>query len=252
MAWYVTSAIEALAEHGERVALSYRGRDIRYGELLADVYRTARALRRHGLGRGDGLDGLTMGKVADRLGVRTASLYWHVRDKEALLDLLSDAVWSAHDLSGHVVPGDWRASLVAIMRSMRRHMLSYRDSARLFAGRFTTGRGQLRNMETLLGVLRAAGLSNRDAAYMAFVLSTFLIGFVGGEQAPLSAAVSAGRSPRSYLDDLRVRFAALPAEEFPHVVELAGELTAPDLDGRFDFALDRLVASVEALSGPRS
>jgi len=122
-----------------------------------------------------------------------------------------------------------------------------RDSSRLYAGRFTTGPGQLRNIESILVVLRRAGLSNRDAAYMAFLLSTFLIGFVGGEQAPLSAAVSAGRSPRSYLDELRDRFAGLPPETFPHVVDMAADLTAPDLDSRFEFALDRLLDSIEAL-----
>src|SRR5262245_12384043 len=55
MAWYVSSAIEALTEHRERTALSYRGRTVRYGELLDDVYRKAHALRRNGLRRGDGL-----------------------------------------------------------------------------------------------------------------------------------------------------------------------------------------------------
>ncbi|SDM30014.1 TetR/AcrR family transcriptional regulator [Allokutzneria albata] len=197
----------------------------------------------------EGLDGLTMGRVAERLGVRTASLYWHVRNKEELLDLLVDAVAAAHDLSRHVDPEDWRASLVAIMRAMRRHMLGYRDSSRLFAGRFTTGPGQLRYIETILGVLRGAGLSNRDTAYTVFLLSTFLIGFVGREQAPLSAAVSAGLSPRSYLDDLGVRLAALPPESFPHIVDLAADLVAPDLDSRFEFALDRLLDGVEALRG---
>jgi AcrR family transcriptional regulator len=207
--------------------------------------------------RAEGLDRLTMGRVADRLGVRTASLYWHVRDKEALLDLLTDAVSAAYDLSRHVDPGDWRGSLAAMVREMRRHLLGYRDSARLFAGRFSPGRAQLRNIEAMLGVLRGAGLSDRDAAYMVFVLSTFVIGFVGGEQAPLSAAVSAGRSARAHLDELGGRFAALPVDEFPHVVALSAELTAPDLDGRFEFALERLLAGIEALrvsdpGGPRS
>lgn len=204
----------------------------------------------------EGLDGLTMGKVAARLEVRTASLYWHVRNKEELLDQLANAVAGSYDLSRHVTPDDWRTSLTDVLHAMRRHMLTHRDSARLFAGRFSTGTGQLRNIETILGVLRAAGLSKRDAAYMTFVLSTFLIGFVGGEQAPLSAAVSAGRSPRAHLEELHGQLAALPKDEFPHTVDLAAEMTEPDLDGRFEFALARLLDSVAALSGdqhaPRS
>jgi len=55
MAWYVTSAIDALGDYGDRIALSHRGRDIRYRELRDDVYRTANGLRQHGLTRGDGL-----------------------------------------------------------------------------------------------------------------------------------------------------------------------------------------------------
>ncbi|MCO5997531.1 TetR/AcrR family transcriptional regulator C-terminal domain-containing protein [Actinoallomurus rhizosphaericola] len=46
------------------------------------------------------------------------------------------------------------------------------------------------------------------------------------------------------------RLAALPADEFPHTVALAGDLTAPDLDTRFEFALDRLLDGIAAL--PRS
>jgi TetR/AcrR family tetracycline transcriptional repressor len=199
----------------------------------------------------EGLDGLTMARVADRLEVRTASLYWHVRNKEELLDLLADAMFAALDLSRHVQPDHWRASLTTIMRAMRRHLLGYRDSARLVTGRFTTGTGQLRNIEAMLGVLRDAGLSNRDTAYMTVLLTTFLIGFVGGEQAPLSAAVSAGRSARDHLDTIHNQFAALPQDEFPHTVELAADMTEPDLDSRFEFALDRLLDGVTALRNGR-
>ncbi|MEV5707296.1 hypothetical protein [Actinoallomurus sp. NPDC052274] len=47
--------------------------------------------------------------------------------------------------------------------------------------------------------------------------------------------------------DLRDRLAALPAGEFPHIVALAGDLTAPDLGTRFEFALDRLLDGIAAL-----
>ncbi|MEV0403316.1 TetR/AcrR family transcriptional regulator [Actinoallomurus sp. NPDC050550] len=198
----------------------------------------------------EGLDGLTMNKVAARLDVHAASLYWHVRNKEELLDLLADAVADVPDLPAYD-GDDWRAGLSEIMRAMRRHLLGRRDSARLLSGRFAAGRGQLRTVEAVLGALRGAGLSDRDTAYALYLLTTFLIGFVGGEQAPLSAAVAAGRPPRSYLDDLRDRLAALPADEFPHTVALAGDLTAPDLDTRFEFALDRLLDGIAALPQDR-
>lgn len=198
----------------------------------------------------EGLDGLTMGRVADRMGVRAASLYWHVRGKEELLDLLADAIAAAHDLAPYVDPRDWRGSLAAVIRAMRRHLLGYRDSGRLLAGRFATGPGQLRNIEIVLGVLRGAGLSGRDASYALFLLVTFVLGFVGGEQAPLSSAVSAGQTARSYLDGLRSRLAELPPDQFPRTVELADELTAPNLDSRFEFGLGCLLDGIAALPSP--
>src|SRR5207253_1170265 len=94
------------------------------------------------------------------------------RNKEELLDLLADAVADVPDLP--LYDGDdWRAGLSEIMRALRRHLLAYRDSARLLSGRFAAGRGQLRMVEAVLGALRGGGLSDRDTAYALYLLTTF-------------------------------------------------------------------------------
>jgi TetR/AcrR family tetracycline transcriptional repressor len=62
---------------------------------------------------------------------------------------------------------------------------------------------------------------------------------------------SAGRSARGHLDTIHNQFAALPKEEFPHTVELAAEMTEPDLDSRFEFAINRLLDGVAALRNGR-
>ncbi|HEY4460962.1 MAG TPA: TetR/AcrR family transcriptional regulator C-terminal domain-containing protein [Pseudonocardiaceae bacterium] len=67
-----------------------------------------------------------------------------------------------------------------------------------------------------------------------------------GERGRLSASVADGQTPRDYLDELRDRFAALPVEEYPTTVELAAELTEPDLDTRFEFALTCLLDGIQA------
>ncbi|SDM30039.1 AMP-binding protein [Allokutzneria albata] len=77
-AWYVSSAIEALATHKGKIALSYRGHDLGYSELLADVYRTARALRRSGLRRGDGL-ALVAGNRPEAFVIRFAAFLLGLR-----------------------------------------------------------------------------------------------------------------------------------------------------------------------------
>lgn len=197
-----------------------------------------------------GLDALTMTRVADRLGIKAASLYWHVRDKEQLLDLLADALGGMLDLSMFADPGDWRGSLAAMLRAMRRHLLTHRDAARVMHGRFVAGPGQLRNIEVMLAVLREAGFDKRATTYAVFLLTTFLAGFVTGERGRLSAAVADGQTPRDYLDELRDRFTALPVEQYPTTVDLAAELTEPDLDTRFEFALTCLLDGIEARRQP--
>lgn len=197
-----------------------------------------------------GLDALTMARVAERLEVKAASLYWHVRGKEELLDLLADALAGMIDLSAFADPDDWRASLAAMLRAMRRHLSAHRDAARVVHGRFVGGPGQLRNIEVMLAVLRGAGFDRRATAYAVYLLTSFLAGFVSGERGQLSAPVAGGRPPRDYLDELRDRFAALPADRFPTTVELAAELTEPDLDSRFEFALTCLLDGIAATRRP--
>jgi TetR/AcrR family tetracycline transcriptional repressor len=194
----------------------------------------------------DGLDAVTMRGLAAELGVRAASLYRYVRNKDELLDALADEQFAGIDLTRYV-QDDWRAALTAMATALRRHLLARRDAARLIAGRFTTGPHSLRNIEALLTVLRGAGLSDHDAAFAAYTCVTSLFGFVAAEQNRLSAEVAAGMAPREYLDRLAGRLRAMPADRYPNVVALAGELTAPDLAARFDFAMARLLAGIDAL-----
>lgn len=196
----------------------------------------------------DGLDALTMRKVADDIGVRAASLYWYVRDKDELLDLLADELLAGLDARSPVDPADWRGSLAGLLREMRGHLLGRRDSARLLAGRFTTGPNRLRWLEAMLGVLRSAGLGPHDNAYACYFLTVTVLGFVANEQAPLSAEVRNGMPAREFLDGLRDRLAELPAAEYPNTVAHAEQLTGPDLACRFDFAVDRMLDAIEALA----
>src|SRR5262245_2554362 len=78
-----------------------------------------------------GLDELTMRRLAERLGVKAASLYRHVRDKDELLVLLGD------EISGEIPlvrpSGTWRQQLIKMAWNVRRGLLAHRDAARLLA-----------------------------------------------------------------------------------------------------------------------
>ncbi|MFJ5232357.1 TetR/AcrR family transcriptional regulator C-terminal domain-containing protein [Kitasatospora sp. NPDC088391] len=193
----------------------------------------------------DGLAGLSMRKVAAELGVKAASLYWHVRSKEDLLDLLVDAIVA----EGEAPPreGDWRAQYLEYGRRYRALLLARRDAARIVAGRLTTGPTVLAVLEDQLDRLRAAGFADADAAMAAYLLSAYVQGFVLQEQSPLSAAEAAGAGRGDVARAAGRSFRALPAATYPNLVALAEDLTDPDMDTRFEFGLHRLADGLATL-----
>jgi TetR/AcrR family transcriptional regulator, tetracycline repressor protein len=133
-----------------------------------------------------GLDGLTMRSLAERLGVRAASLYWHLRDKDELADLLVEAINA--ELPDPTPGLPWRQQLEEQAWAWRQVLLRHRDAARLAMGRFVVRPVTLRRIEMVLATLRQAGLTPEDTANAAYLVSNFVPGFVAEETAPRPAA----------------------------------------------------------------
>jgi TetR/AcrR family transcriptional regulator, tetracycline repressor protein len=190
-----------------------------------------------------GVEGLSMRRLAERLGVKAASLYWHVRNKEELLGLLADEICAGVreprlDLS-------WREKLETLVRENRRVLLGHRDAARILAGTVPTGPNRLRLAETMLGTLIGAGFSRRDVVRAAFLLTDYATHFVAEETRFASVGKAHGSSDKEKLARVRRHFEALPEDEYPLAVSLAGYLTDPDADGRFEFGLEALLDGLE-------
>ncbi|MET9886992.1 TetR/AcrR family transcriptional regulator C-terminal domain-containing protein [Streptomyces sp. NPDC006430] len=196
----------------------------------------------------EGINGLSMRKVATELGVKAASLYWHVRNKEQLLDLLTDALMA--DAEPPPREGDWRTQFRAYCIRYRSHLLGKRDAARVVAGRLAPGPHLLRLMEDQLDRLRTAGFNDADAALITYLLGAYVQGFVLQEQAPIAASETTGTSRRDVAVSVGDRFRALPPETFPNLVALAGDLTDPSMEARFTFGLERLLDGMAALLDP--
>jgi TetR/AcrR family tetracycline transcriptional repressor len=130
-----------------------------------------------------GVDGLTTRKLADRLGVQQPALYWHFKNKRALLDALAEAMLAENHL--HSKPredDDWRSFLTGNAGSFRRALLAYRDGALIHAGTRPSG-PQMETAEAQLHFLCAAGFSASDAIYALMTLSHFTVGAVLEQQA---------------------------------------------------------------------
>ena len=195
-----------------------------------------------------GLDGLSMRRLADKLGVKAASVYWHVRDKEELLDLVFDRVIGEVEVP-NPDPLRWQEQVWEVARRMRRVTNSHRDVARIQLGRFPIGPNALVFSEGLLAILRAAGLPNRASAYFAALLPMYVSAFSLEEASGLKTPGGDEALPEKVLEEIRDYFASLPAKSFANLSALAGEVTRGDPDDRFEFGLELLLDGLERRLG---
>jgi AcrR family transcriptional regulator len=176
----------------------------------------------------DGLDAVSMRRVAAELGTGAASLYRYVDNREDLLDLMTDAVGAEYDLAGPT--GDWQADLVAVAEQMRAIMLRHPWLAGLLPVRSPLGPNGLALLEYVLTVL-AGHPAATSAKIEAFALMTAIAAlFVQAEAAGDSAvrqrnaaflqhAVSSGERPElaRLLADSRPE-PADPADRFAQIL----------------------------------
>lgn len=123
----------------------------------------------------EGPDGLTMRALAERLGVKAASLYNHVDSKDALVDAVSELVNEEIDHTP-LADADWRAGLTAYARGYRAVFLRHPNTIALLARRRVEATRALRGYDALLALLDRAGLTAADAAEVAAALDYLVLG----------------------------------------------------------------------------
>jgi AcrR family transcriptional regulator len=134
----------------------------------------------------DGLDGLAMRGLAERLDVKAASLYWHVRDRDELLELLAESI--LEKVGPPSAAAGWRAAVVATCESLRRQTARHKDAGRVLleAPEVVRRSGAFGDVQAQL---ERAGLSHADAAEVAFMAMTYVI---SGETANEEPQMKAG------------------------------------------------------------
>jgi TetR/AcrR family transcriptional regulator, tetracycline repressor protein len=133
-----------------------------------------------------GLDGLSLRRLAQELGVQAPALYWHFRSKRELLDHLADVIAQESQPRSRPAAGQtWDQWLLERAHAQRRALLAHRDSVRAMAGNRPT-ETSLAAIEEILDVLCAAGFTPGQALRSLMTLSAYVGGFVLEEQAERS------------------------------------------------------------------
>jgi AcrR family transcriptional regulator len=186
----------------------------------------------------DGLDAVTLRRVAAAWNVTPMALYWHFKDKDALLDALVERILSEVDLTANG-KADLRTVMTALLRVLRAHPAL----AEITPIRFMRTDAGIDLAERVIALLRAEGHSPVAAAQLSIILLNALIGLVIRQPGDPAAADPALRE--SLLTAKRARLKSLSPQNYPHLTETADFfLGLPDEHEYYERGLTMLLDGV--------
>ncbi|MEU6350018.1 TetR/AcrR family transcriptional regulator [Streptomyces sp. NPDC047072] len=185
-----------------------------------------------------GLDGLSLRAIAKELDVKAPALYWHFKDKQALLDEMATEMYRRMVADTALDPADtWRERLLKSNRGLRTALLGYRDGAKVFSGSRFTGIEHAREMEETLRVFTAAGFTIAQAVRATSTSYFYTLGFVTEEQ---GVKPMPGERREGFDVEDRARLMA----DFP-LSAAAGAEIFEDYDHHYEEGLALLVEGIE-------
>ena len=193
----------------------------------------------------DGIESLSMRKLADELGVAAMSLYHYVPNKERLLDGMVDIVFGEIELPTTDV--DWKTAMRRRAISTREALNRHRWAVGLMEGRTSHGPANLSLHNAVLGCLRAAGFSLEMTVHAYSVQDAYIYGFAlqeTGHDARERGRLRCGGAAA----DARVRRPCW--HDYPHLVEVVGGYVAKsgyDYATEFLFGLDLILDGLDRL-----
>jgi len=190
----------------------------------------------------EGVDGLSMRRLAGVLDAGAMSLYHYVASKEELLDAMIDVVFE--EITPPPEEADWQSAMRQEAVSTRDVLARHPWAISLMESRTSPGPANLRHREAVTSCLRRAGFSVITATHANWVLNGYVYGY----------ALQAASLPFDTADELAgmmedVYLPQLPPEQFPYLNESAAGLIAAGYDPseEFMFGLDLVLAALEPL-----
>jgi len=189
-----------------------------------------------------GIESLTMRRLAEALGVEAMTLYYHVANKEDILDGLADIAVSEIEVpsSGEV----WKAAMRRRAISAREMLARHPWAGGLIESRTHPSPARSRYPEAVIGSLRQAGFSVEMALHAFFTLDSYVYGFAVQEQNLPSG------TPEELAGMAETILTALPAHQYPYLNEVIVDHVLKvgfDYSDEFEFGLDLILDGLEKL-----
>jgi AcrR family transcriptional regulator len=184
-----------------------------------------------------GLERLTLRLLGRQLKVQAATLYWHFKSKQELIDEMATLVLAQG--ASQLVPArqstDWTAWAAGFGMGLRKTLLACRDGARMVAGSGLTNTEFMKATEQIAAKFVDSGFTVRQTVVILSTVYNFTLSFVMEEQAVFPRP--AQRSPQY---DIVKRNAKLDPQEFP-ILRKAGAILFDNFDRRYRESLDLIL-----------
>jgi AcrR family transcriptional regulator len=198
--------------------------------------------------KAEGIDAVSMRRVASEFETGPSSLYAHVANKDELLQLMFDEMCGTVALP-QPEPGRWREQVKELCQSAHRAMLDHYDLARAALATVPSGPNSMRISDLMLGLMLDGGVPPKVAAFALDRIFLYITADAYEMSIWRTEITTAGADKTTFLDqlftDLRDYYAQLPTETYPHLQKHAADLVTGDGGDRFEFGLDLLIDGLE-------
>jgi len=196
----------------------------------------------------EGIDGVSMRRVAAEFETGPSSLYAHVTNKDELLQLMFDEMCGMVPVP-EVQPGRWKEQISELARAGHRVMIEHNDLARAALATIPTGPNAMRISNAMLGILLAAGIPPRQAGWAMDRIFLYITADAYEHSIWLGEMPAEGSAKATYVETLIAEVAAhferQPEDQYPHIRKYARELTDGEPGERFEFGLAMLIDGLD-------
>jgi AcrR family transcriptional regulator len=201
--------------------------------------------------RDEGVDAVSMRRLAGEFDTGPSSLYAHVRNKDELLQLMFDEMCGEVGVP-KLDPPRWKEQVKELARAGHAAMLSYNDLARAALATIPSGPNALRISDAMLGMMLAGGIPPRIASLA--LDRIFLYITADAYEYSIWRRQAVGRDKQTFIDSISDQYFSylkqLPAEAYPNLAEHAESLIGGGPELRFDLGLELLVDGLDKYATP--
>jgi AcrR family transcriptional regulator len=196
----------------------------------------------------DGLDALSMRRVARELRVGTMSLYRYVPGKAELLELMLDAVSDPSKDIARSQGKDWRGILEMVARGTRDMYLAHPWLLGVNWSRPVLGPNGVAGMEFVVGSLDGLGLTDQERVALVITVDSYVTGLARHRLQHTAAIEETGLSDEEFwARHLPVLERAMRSGDYPAMAALSADAFGMSWDDNFEWGLQRLLDGIEAL-----